>query len=122
MPYCIFESAMAFEMGTARRERQIVREIQRLHDHGISGRLQVHFRREPSGVYPQLTPLRTGMKQRDPSYREQGLTLRTREERQATRGCMGIRLCTPALHGCSWLVIFGVDGIVNLHPCHQASR
>jgi len=67
LPYCIFESAMAFEMGTARRERQIVRETQRqrLHDHGISGRPQVHFRREPSGVYRQLTPLRTGMQQRD---------------------------------------------------------
>ena len=25
LPYCIFESAMAFEMGTARRERQIGR-------------------------------------------------------------------------------------------------
>ena len=65
LPYCIFESAMAFEMGTARRERQIVREIQRLHDHGISGRPQVHFRREPSGVYRQLAPLGTGMQQRD---------------------------------------------------------
>ena len=45
----------------------MVRETQpqRLHDHGISGRPQVHFRREPSGVYRQLTPLRTGMQQRD---------------------------------------------------------
>src|SRR5262245_19321182 len=32
-----------------------------------------------------------------------------------------IRLCTPALHGQPWLVIVGVDGLVDLHPHHHAS-